>query len=238
MWNQEKNWELFQQIAQQHGLSCLGVSDTNLQACQPYLQEWLNNGMHGEMEYMARHGLNRLNADYIFEGAIRIVSLRINYVPESTLNAPDAQTFIQNALSTIEQNKTPYISLYARGRDYHKVVRQKLQQFALAVNRKMGEFGFRVTCDSAPTPEVEIARKAGLGWRGKHTLLIHPQEGSLFFLGEVFTNAPLPVSAPFEQQHCGQCTRCIHGDTNLRLRRLPVGLPLEQVRATRPICRF
>lgn len=187
----------------------MGVSDTNLQACEPHLQAWLDAGMHGEMAYMERHGLNRLNADTVFPGAIRIVSLRVPYVPETTLNQPDAATFTEKTLNEIEARENPYVSLYARGRDYHKVIRQQLKRFADAVNAKVGGYGFRVAVDSAPTAEVEIARKAGLGWRGKHTLLIHPDEGSLFFLGEVFTNMPLPVSDSFEKNHCGTCGSCM-----------------------------
>ena len=200
---------MLQSVAEAQGLGCMGVSDTNLKACEPHLQAWLNKGMHGEMAYMERHGLNRLNADIVFPGAIRIVSLRIPYVPATTLNQPDAATFTQKTLSEIDAHQKPYVSLYARGRDYHKVIRQRLKRFADEVNAEVGGFGFRVAVDSAPTAEVEIARKAGLGWRGKNTLLIHPDEGSLFFLGEVFTNMPLPVSNAFEKNHCGSCTSCI-----------------------------
>ncbi len=200
---------MLQSVAKAQGLGCMGVSDTNLQACEPHLQAWLNAGMHGEMAYMERHGLNRLNADTVFPGAIRIVSLRVPYVPVTTLNQPDAATFTEKTLSEIEACEKPYVSLYARGRDYHKVIRQRLKRFADAVNTQVCGYGFRVAVDSAPTAEVEIARKAGLGWRGKHTLLIHPDEGSLFFLGEVFTNMPLPVSDAFEKNHCGSCSSCM-----------------------------
>lgn len=206
---EQENWALLQRVAQAQGLGCLGVSDTNLQACEPHLQAWLDRGMHGEMAYMARHGMNRLNADTVFPGAIRIVSLRIPYVPVETLNQPDAATYTEKTLTELGNRKNPYVSVYARGRDYHKVIRQRLKRFADAVNAELAGFGFRVTVDSAPTPEVEIARKAGLGWRGKHTLLIHPDEGSLFFLGEVFTNMPLPVSGEFAKNHCGSCNSCI-----------------------------
>ncbi|MAG81128.1 MAG: tRNA epoxyqueuosine(34) reductase QueG [Limnobacter sp.] len=206
---EQENWALLQRVAKTQGLGCMGVSDTHLQACEPHLQTWLNQGMHGEMAYMERHGLNRLNADTLFPGAIRIVSLRVPYVPETTLNQPDATTFTEKTLMEIEAHNKPYVSLYARGRDYHKVIRQRLKRFADAVNSEVGGFGFRVAVDSAPTAEVEIARKAGLGWRGKHTLLIHPEEGSLFFLGEVFTNMPLPLSGEFGKNHCGTCTSCI-----------------------------
>lgn len=200
---------MLQSVAKAQGLGCMGISDTNLQACEPHLTAWLDQGMHGEMAYMERHGLNRLNADMVFPGAIRIVSLRIPYVPVETLNQPDAATFTEKTLSEIESCEKPYVSLYARGRDYHKVIRQRLKRFADAVNAEVAGFGFLVTVDSAPTAEVEIARKAGLGWRGKHTLLIHPDEGSLFFLGEVFTNMPLPVSDSFEKNHCGTCSSCM-----------------------------
>ena len=118
--NQEKeNWTLLQTVAKAQGLGCMGVSDTNLQACEPHLQSWLDQGMHGEMGYMARHGLSRLNPDTVFPGAIRIVSLRIPYVPVTTLNQPDAATFTEKTLIELETREQPYISLYARGRDYH-----------------------------------------------------------------------------------------------------------------------
>ncbi|HEX4842272.1 MAG TPA: tRNA epoxyqueuosine(34) reductase QueG [Limnobacter sp.] len=208
---EQKNWALLQATAQAQGLDCLGVSDTNLQACEPHLKAWLDAGMHGEMTYMAKYGMDRLNPDLLHPGAIRIVSVRIPYVSQSQLGK-DAQAFCTQTLDAVNDPSVPYVSLYARGRDYHKVIRQRLKRLADALHSRLleqGEFAFRVTCDSAPTPETEIARKAGLGWRGKHTLLIHPQEGSLFFLGEIFTNLPLPVSNPFEDNHCGQCSRCL-----------------------------
>jgi epoxyqueuosine reductase len=207
---EQQHWALLQAVATRHGLGCLGVSDTNLSACEPHLQAWLDAGMHGEMEYMARHGMARLDANTLFPGAIRIVSLRVPYVPRETLNQPNAVTFCEQTLEFIDAAKRPYVSLYARGRDYHKVIRQRLKRFVDEVNAEVSSFGFRVTCDSAPTPEVEIARKAGLGWKGKHTLLIHPQEGSLFFLGEVFTNMPLPLSGEFPKNHCGNCQSCMN----------------------------
>lgn len=206
---EQENWAIVNKVAQALGLSCLGVADTDLKACEPHLQHWLDQGMHGEMGYMARHGLNRLDSETIFPGAIRILSLRIPYVPTETLNTPDAAAFTIRTLQEINQQSQPYVSLYARGRDYHKVIRQQLKRFADEVNKQLGGFGFRIAVDSAPTAEVEIARKAGLGWRGKHTLLIHPEEGSLFFLGEVFTNMPLPLSPGFEKNHCGSCSNCI-----------------------------
>lgn len=187
----------------------MGVSDTDLSTCEPHLQAWLDQGMHGTMGYMARHGMARLDVNTILPGAIRIVSLRIPYVPESLLAADTEQDGLNSQLARVQEAQQPYISLYARGRDYHKVIRKRLQQWMDDVHAEVGPLGYRVTVDSAPTPEVEIARKAGLGWRGKHSLLVHPREGSMFFLAEVFTNLPLPLSGEFEQDHCGTCSSCV-----------------------------
>lgn len=206
---QEDHWSTFQQLAKRHGLDCLGVTDTQLQASAPYLQRWLDQGMHGEMGYMERHGLSRLDANLLLPGTVRIVSVRIPYIPPSLLNEQEPKDLFAETLKKVQTGSTPYISLYARGRDYHKVIRQTLQRFADDVHKSLGEFGYRVACDSAPTPEVEIARKAGLGWRGKHTLLINPKEGSFFFLGEIFTNLELPMDGAFESNHCGECSACI-----------------------------
>lgn len=209
MLNQEELWQWFRHQAELLGLECLGVSDTNLKACEPHLSAWLNAGMHGEMAYMAKHGLARLDPSILLPGTVSIVSFRFNYTPASAFEDHSPAVAMQNMLEAATGEAQPYVSLYARGRDYHKVIRNKLAALAKRVHGRFGDHGFRVSCDSAPTPEVEIARKAGLGWRGKHTLLINPQEGSLFFLGEIFTNLPLPPSAPFEQNHCGHCSRCI-----------------------------
>lgn len=209
MLNQEELWQWFRQQAGLLGLECLGVSDTNLKACEPHLSAWLDAGMHGEMGYMARHGMDRLNPDILLPGTVSIVSFRFNYTPASVFEDRTASIAMKNMLDTATAGDQPYVSVYARGRDYHKVIRAKLAALAKVVHARFESHGFRVSCDSAPAPEVEIARKAGLGWRGKHTLLIHPSEGSLFFLGEIFTNLPLPPSTPFGQNHCGQCTRCI-----------------------------
>lgn len=206
---QKDHWSTFQQLAKRHGLDCLGVTDTQLQACAPYLQNWLNQGMHGEMDYMERHGLARLDANMLLPGTVRIVSVRIPYIPPSLLNEQEPKEFFAETLNKVQSASKPYISLYARGRDYHKVIRQTLQRFADDVHHSLGAFGYRVVCDSAPTPEVEIARKAGLGWGGKHTLLINPKEGSFFFLGEIFTNLQLPMDQAFETSHCGECSACI-----------------------------
>ncbi|NJM32371.1 MAG: tRNA epoxyqueuosine(34) reductase QueG [Limnobacter sp.] len=208
MHDPQKNWSLLQRVASECGIECLGVTDTGLSHCKTHLNDWLNNGMHGDMDYMARHGENRLDANAILPGATRIVSVRINYLAPSFLEGQTSTQAMEGALQNVLHGK-PYISLYARGRDYHKVIRNRLARLAKRMQEYTGPFRFRVACDSAPTPEVEIARKAGLGWRGKHSLLLHPDRGSLFFLGEIFTDLPLPASPPFDKQHCGQCRACM-----------------------------
>lgn len=208
MTTHEFDWAWLQEQAKPFGLDCIGVSDTDLAACEPILQAWLNNGMHGEMEYMAKHGSNRVKPDYLLPGTLSIISVRMNYVPENFLPAKHPSG-LAGSLDEAQSNNKVHVSLYARGRDYHKLLRSRLKQFAEHLNKTVAAFGFRVAVDSAPTPEVEIARKAGLGWRGKHTLLIHPEAGSLFFLGELFTNLSIKPTQPFNQNHCGTCDACI-----------------------------
>ena len=154
--------------------------------------QWLAQGRHGEMEYMARHGALRARPAELHPGTLRVISCRMNYLVS---NENDCQA------------DEAAISRYARGRDYHKVVRGKLQQLCERIAAEVGPFGYRVFSDSAPVMEVELAVKAGLGWRGKHTLLLD-RTGSWFFLGEVYTDLPLPCDAPAEE-HCGTCRRCI-----------------------------
>ncbi len=154
--------------------------------------QWLAQGRHGDMEYMARHGALRARPAELQAGTLRVISCRLPYFSgtEPELSADQAQ-----------------ISRYARGRDYHKVVRSRLQQLCDRIAAEIGVFAYRVFSDSAPVMEVELARKAGLGWRGKHTLLLD-RSGSWFFLGEIYTDLPLPCDAPVEE-HCGTCRRCI-----------------------------
>ena len=154
--------------------------------------QWLAQGRHGEMEYMARHGALRARPAELRPGTLRVISCRLPYGSgtEPELSAEEAM-----------------ISRYARGRDYHKVVRSRLQQLCDRIAAEAGEFGHRVFSDSAPVMEVELARKSGLGWRGKHTLLLD-RSGSWFFLGEIYTDLPLPCDEPVEE-HCGTCRRCI-----------------------------
>lgn len=162
---------------------------------------WLGAGMHGEMDYMERHGLTRARPQALVPGTIRIITVRMDYRPR------DPQ-WREAALATLEAPERAYVSRYALGRDYHKVLRQRLQRLAERIAAEVGLFGHRVFTDSAPVMEVELARKSGLGWRGKHTLTLTREGGSTFFLGELFTDLPLPVDPPV-QDHCGRCTACI-----------------------------
>jgi epoxyqueuosine reductase len=171
------------------GFDAAGISDADLSTAEPRLMEWLAQGRHGEMEYMARHGALRARPGELKSGTLRVISCRMNYYAGDD-GAGDA-----------------YIARYARGRDYHKVIRSRLQQLCDRIGEEAGPFGYRAFSDSAPVMEVELARKAGLGWRGKHTLLMD-RSGSWFFLGEVYTDLPLPCDEPVEE-HCGTCRRCI-----------------------------
>jgi len=177
------------QWALELGFDAAGIADADLSGAEPRLMEWLAQGRHGEMEYMARHGALRARPQEVKSGTLRVVSCRMNYYGGDD-GVGDA-----------------YIARYARGRDYHKVVRGRLQKLCDRIESEAGAFGYRVFSDSAPVMEVELARKAGLGWRGKHTLLLD-RSGSWFFLGEVYTDLPLPCDTPVEE-HCGSCQRCI-----------------------------
>jgi epoxyqueuosine reductase len=178
--------------AKELGFEAAGIADADLSAAEPRLLQWLAQGRHGEMEYMARHGALRARPAELHPGTLRVISCRLPYG-----SGTEPELSREHAV----------ISRYARGRDYHKVVRAKLQRLCERIAAEAGEFGYRVFSDSAPVMEVELARKAGIGWRGKHTLLLD-RTGSWFFLGEVYTDLPLPCDAP-AQEHCGSCRRCI-----------------------------
>src|SRR5436853_2230595 len=180
------------------GFSEIGIADTGLAADEARLSAWLAAGRHGEMDYMARHGLRRTRPGDLVPGTIRVISARLDYQP------PRAR----DAASVLADSRRAYISRYALGRDYHRVLRRKLQRLADRITAAVGSFRYRVFTDSAPVLEVALAAKAGLGWRGKHTLLLTREAGSYFFLGEIYTDLPLPVSAP-ATAHCGTCTKCI-----------------------------
>lgn len=204
--NPDQSLSLAQDIRQwgiELGFADLRIADARLDGANEQLQQWLNAGFHGEMDYMAAHGSLRARPAELVPGTVRVISARMNYLPQQTeaewrahehrrLSDPDAAV----------------VSVYARGRDYHKVLRSRLQQLADKITTRVGPFGYRVFTDSAPVMEVEIAQRAGMGWRGKHTLLLNRDAGSMFFLGEIFTDLPLPVDAPISD-HCGECRACI-----------------------------
>jgi epoxyqueuosine reductase len=183
------------------GFAQIGVSDVDLSDAEPRLLDWLNKGFHGDMHYMQAHGTKRARPAELVPGTLRIITARLDYVPVGDGWLTREEQRLHDASAAV-------VSIYARGRDYHKVLRAKLQQLADFIQSEVGTFGYRVFADSAPVMEVELARKGGIGWRGKHTLLLNREGGSFFFLGELFVDLPLPVDAPIES-HCGSCTRCI-----------------------------
>jgi len=185
------------------GFNEIGITDTNLQEAEVEHQTWIAKGFHGEMDYMAKHGVKRTRPAELVPNTLRVISARLDYLPP---NAVDRDSILQDSAKA-------FISRYTMGRDYHKVMRNKLQKLcekiqAEVANSPMHGFSFRVFTDSAPVLEVALAEKTGLGWRGKHTLLINKNRGSWFFLGEIYTNLPLPIDE-VATNHCGTCTSCI-----------------------------
>ena len=180
------------------GFQQVGISDVQLPEDEQHLLQWLQQGFHGEMDYMQRHGAKRSRPDELIPGTLRVISARMDYWPGT---ARDAHT----ALTDHTQG---YVSRYALGRDYHKVLRNRLAALGERINSTIEQHHYRVFVDSGPVLEKALARNAGLGWIGKHTNLINRHAGSWFFLGELLTNVPLPVDAP-ASNHCGTCTACI-----------------------------
>lgn len=179
------------------GFSAVGIAGVTLGAAEDALQAWLAAGFHGEMDYMARHGAKRARPAELVPGTLSVISVRLDYWPQA--RDPEAQ---------LADPQAAYISRYALGRDYHKVLRARLQTLADRIAAVIGPLGHRVFVDSAPVMEVQLATQAGLGWRGKHTLLLERTGGSYFFLGELFVDLALPPDAPVSA-HCGSCTACI-----------------------------
>lgn len=184
--------------AHELGFQAMGISDTVLTSAESRLMEWLSLGWHGELNYMANHGAKRSRPAELVPGTLRVISLRMNYFPPQ----------VRDSWRVLAERDRAFISRYAVGRDYHKVLRNRLAKLVEKIRGEVAEFNGRVFTDSAPVMEVELARKAGLGWRGKHTLLLSREHGSYFFLGEIYLNLPLPVDAP-QHEHCGTCARCI-----------------------------
>jgi epoxyqueuosine reductase len=192
---------LTQQIKQwgrELGFAELGIADCELGAAEDGLLAWLAEGFHGEMDYMAAHGTKRSRPAELVPGTRRVITARLDYFPPDSAAAEDV----------LDDASVAYLSRYALGRDYHKVLRNRLQTLAERITAAAGTHHFRVFSDSAPVLEVELAARSGLGWRGKHTLLLNRRHGSWFFLGEIYTDLPLPVDAP-ETDHCGTCRACL-----------------------------
>ena len=179
------------------GFDAIGFADTSLGAAESELAAWLEAGFHGEMDYMASHGTKRSRPAELVPGTVSVVTARMNYLPQA---APMDVVLADGTRAAI--------SRYALGRDYHKLLRSRLQKLADRIATEIGPFGYRVFTDSAPVMEVALASKSGLGWRGKHTLLLTREAGSYFFLGEIYTNLPLPADRP-QSDHCGTCRACL-----------------------------
>ena len=180
------------------GFQQAGVSDIDLSQAEARLAEWLDARFHGTMHYMERHGTRRSRPEELVPGTVRVISVRMDYLVEEQ----------ERAIGLLDHASKAYVSRYALGRDYHKVLRQRLQTLAKRIESRVGAFGYRVFVDSAPVLEKALAEKAGLGWIGKHTNVINRDEGSWFFLGELYTDLPLPVDEA-EISHCGTCSACL-----------------------------
>jgi epoxyqueuosine reductase len=185
------------------GFSQIGVADVDLSSAEPGLLAWLNNGFHGSMGYMATHGLKRARPAELVPGTVRVVTARMDYLPRDSTDEWQAVEWLH-----LNAPAQAGVSMYARGRDYHKVLRSRLQKLAENLAEAVGPYGHRAFTDSAPVLEVELASRSGIGWRGKHTLALHRDAGSMFFLGEIYIDLPLPLSEPVGS-HCGSCNDCI-----------------------------
>jgi epoxyqueuosine reductase len=189
--------------ARELGFSQIGVAGVDLSSAEPGLLAWLDNGFHGDMGYMASHGLKRARPAELVPGTLSVITARMDYLPRDTPQGWQALEF-----SRLERTAEGTVSLYARGRDYHKVLRSRLQKLAEKIAALVGPLGYRVFTDSAPVLEAELASRSGQGWRGKHTLLLNRDAGSMYFLGEIYIDLALPASEPV-QDHCGACSACI-----------------------------
>ncbi|MDE2417354.1 MAG: tRNA epoxyqueuosine(34) reductase QueG [Burkholderiales bacterium] len=189
--------------ARELGFSQIGVAGVDLSSAEPGLLAWLSQGFHGDMAYMACHGLKRARPAELVPGTLSVLTARMDYLPRST--AGDWQAL---ELQRLQHPQEGIVSVYARGRDYHKVLRNRLQKLSDRIAAHVGPLGYRVFTDSAPVLEAELAARSGQGWRGKHTLLLNREAGSLFFLGEIYLDVALPPSAPVTE-HCGSCNACM-----------------------------
>ncbi|WP_145127321.1 tRNA epoxyqueuosine(34) reductase QueG [Pseudomonas sp. URMO17WK12:I11] len=183
---------------QELGFAHVGIAGIDLGEHAHHLQRWLDAGYQGEMEYLGAHGSKRAHPEQLIPGTVRVVSLRMDYLPGDTQMA-----------QRLAQPEKAYVSRYALGRDYHKLVRKRVQSLADRIQQAIGPFGYRAFVDSAPVLEKALAEQAGLGWIGKNTLLLNRKAGSYFFLAELFVDLPLPVDQATTSEHCGRCTACL-----------------------------
>lgn len=187
-----------QRWARSFGFQTMGVSDIDLHEAEDHLKAWLAKGFHGDMHFMEKHGSKRTHPEQLVEGTARVISVRMDYLPGEAAEP----------WQVINDDKKAFISRYALGRDYHKLMRKRLANLADKIQKEIGPMGYRVFTDSAPVMEKAIAEKAGLGWIGKHTNVLNRDHGSYFFLGEIYTDLPLPLTES-TSAHCGSCTACI-----------------------------
>lgn len=192
-----------QDWARELGFSQIGVSGVDLSSCEDGLLQWLAQGFHGQMHYMEAHGLKRARPAELVPGTVSVITVRMDYLPRST---PQDWQCVEWA--RLQRPQEGIISVYARGRDYHKVLRSRLQKLAERIAQEVGALGHRAFTDSAPVMEAELARRSGQGWRGKHTLVLNRDAGSMFFLGEIYIDMALPETAPVTA-HCGSCSSCM-----------------------------
>lgn len=185
------------------GFSQIGVADVDLSQAEQGLLDWLAAGFHGEMGYMQTHGLKRARPAELVPGTVRVITARMDYLPRGA-----GPGWVEREWQRLGQPGEAVVSIYARGRDYHKVLRNRLQQLAERIAAEIGPFGHRAFTDSAPVLEAELATRSGLGWRGKHTLALSREGGSMFFLGEIYVDLPLPLTEA-ASAHCGNCRACL-----------------------------
>ncbi len=205
-WIQDTSWLKREALAL--GFSDIRVADTDLSVAEPRLREWLDAGCHGDMNYMSERAHLRTNLQELHPGTVRVLMVRMDYLPDTEINRQSVD-WREKEIKRWDEPEEAVVAIYARGRDYHKVLRQRLQSLAEVIEKVIGPFGYRVFVDSGPVMEVELAQKSGLGWRGKNTLLLNREAGSMFFLGEILVDVPFPVDQPITS-HCGECSACIN----------------------------
>ena len=207
MWCNSQLVPQVREWARELGFSQIGVAGVDLSASEPGLMQWLAQGFHGDMHYMAAHGLKRARPAELVPGTVSVITARMDYLPrDMSMQAHGGWQAVEFA--RLARPQEGIVSVYARGRDYHKVLRARLQKLSDRIAEAVGPFGHRVFTDSAPVLEAELAARSGQGWRGKHTLVLNREAGSMYFLGEIYVDMALAPSEPVTA-HCGSCSACI-----------------------------